>query len=154
MDKRINISLKGSGRTTRIIERAVEIIKSNKDKYFQLVIVVHTNVDEQYIRNKLIKILGDDYIDIIKDKVIFILITLRNRKYGFFEWYDKLEEICRQYHDEEKNREYGKIYDVKVFKILVDIDIDSAIKSIVSNRYITKYIDLIEVPLECVVNSI
>lgn len=154
MDKHINISLKGSGRTTRIIKKAIELIESNKDKYFELVIVVNNNTDEQYIRTSLIRGLGDDYIDIIKDKVIFIPISYKNRKYGFFEWYDKLEEMCRQYYDEEKNREYGKIYDIKIFKILVDIDIDSAIKSIVSNRFITKYIELIEVPLECIVNSI
>lgn len=151
MDKRINISLKGSGRTTRIIERAVEIIKSNKDKYFQLVIVVHTNVDEQYIRNSLLKSLGYDYIDIIKDKVVFIPITLKNRKYGFFEWYDKLDEMCREYYDIEKKGEYGELYD---FKILVDIDISSAIKAIISNRFITKYIELMEIPLDCIINNI
>lgn len=158
MDERINISLKGSGRTTRIILKAMKIISFNKDKHFQLIIVVNTNNEEKYIRTNLLRCLGDDYVDIIKDKVIFIPISQKHSNHNFFDWYDELEELCKKYYElckqyyivettEEKNIE---LFD---FKILIDIDIPLAIKKIVSNRYITKYIELIEVPLECIIDS-
>lgn len=127
MRDRVHISLRGSGKTTRIINKAVDLI--NEDNPTKVIILVNTYEQRQYMIREISDALNND------EKMVKYLDIMTLLPKGIDDCYEKLLVYCER----------------EDAKVLVDTDIPSVIKRLITKGAIVKHIELIEVPLETLI---
>lgn len=151
MDDKIRIDLKGSGKTTRIIKKAIELLKNDKDVI--VLVIIDTEFAKQRIKNHILKEIDNEKLYMDKDSVYLLYDNEKKERLRFIKvisknrndnWYFELDKYCEDI--------YKGVIDNKI-KILVDSDVLYAIRLIVGSIFISKYIEIIEIPIEILIGE-